>query len=67
MKKIKSPFTNPISYNWNIYKGDDNNFYILVGYDKFMAIYECQIFDDYGNVSYEFVYGNRAKINGNIF
>ncbi len=67
MKKIKSPFTNPISYGWNIYQGEtDGNYYIIAGYDKYLAIDECQHFDDYGNVSYFFIYGERAKKNKSI-
>jgi len=65
MKKIKSPFTNPIASDWEIYKGDtDGNYYIITGYDKYLAIDEKQVFDDYGNVSYIFIYGERAKKNG---
>lgn len=61
MKLIKNPFTNPIASNWNVYRGDDYNYYIIVGHDKYLAVHECQVFDDYGNVSYLFVFGNRAK------
>jgi hypothetical protein len=67
MTKVRNPFTNPIANDWNIYKGDNGDYYIITGYDKYLAVHECQIFDDYGNVSYLFVYGNRAKKNGNIY
>lgn len=61
MKKVSNPFTNPLANNWDIFKGNDGNYYTNVGYDKYLAIHECQVFDDYGNVSYVFVYGERAK------
>lgn len=67
MKKIKNPFTNPIANNWEIYQGEtDGNYYIITGYDKFLAVDEKQVFDDNGNVSYNFIYGERAKKNGRV-
>ena len=61
MKKVLNPFTNPTANNWDIYKGSDNNYYTTVGHDKYIAIHECQVFNDFGDVSYVFIFGDKAK------
>jgi len=62
MELIKNPFTNPNWSNWKIYQGStDGNYYTLVGFDKYLAIDEKQVFDDFGNVSYQLIFGDRAK------
>lgn len=46
-----------------VFVDSKGNFYIMVAYTYYLAVYEMQIFDDFGNVSYHLTFGERAEIN----
>jgi len=52
MKKLeRTPFmTDNLG---SVYQDSKGNYFVIGGCDKYLQVAESQIFDDYGNVSYE--------------
>lgn len=51
MKKLeRTPFMKEIG---QVYEDSKGNYFIKGGYDRYLQVAESQIFDDFGNVSYE--------------
>ena len=59
MKEIKNPFVQD-SFG-QIYVDTKGNYFFKGGYDKYIRINEVQIFNDFGDVSYEYLTGNNVK------
>lgn len=58
MKAINNPFMSE-TYG-QIYSDNKGNYYFKGGYDRYIKVAESQIFDDFGNVSYEYFTGSNA-------